>query len=481
VRRTLTAMLVALALLAAGCGSRVGEEQVRAEAREDALAAGLRAGGGAGTGAEVAGADFTAEGELLEGGAMAAGVAGGAGGGGGEGSATGGGGRAPGAPAGGNGGATDVGLTEREMRLGWVGTLTGPVPGLFRGALAGVQAYAQYQNSRGGLFGRSIKIEAADDSLDSGKNRAGHLQLKDKVFAFVGSFSVTDDGGVSVLSECKCPDIGGSLSQSRFQLPNHYDPQPIPPGWRSGGLEWFKANFPQDVIQHVAFYSSAVESARAIARNQRAVMEQLGYRVVYSREVQPNETNWTGDVVQMRNEGVKMVTFQGDVGNQARLAAAMRQQNFSVPLANWGNTIYDENAFRIAGEEALEGALIDQVYALFKGEDAGTVPEIALFNQWMKRTNPSVTIDLFAMYGWVSMKLYIEAATKAGAQLTRPKLLAELGKMGTWDADGVVAPVNIGQKKPSDCVMIFKITDGKYVRVHPQRGYDCNLGPFISR
>jgi ABC-type branched-subunit amino acid transport system substrate-binding protein len=480
VHRTRIAVLVTLALLAAGCGSRVGEEQVRAEARADALAAGLRAGSGsAGTDAEVAGAEFGAA--SAEGGGTAA--EGGAAGSAGSGSSGGGsGGAAPGAPPGGNGGATDVGVTANEISLGWVGTLTGPVPGLFRGALVGAQSYAAYQNSKGGIFGRKLKVVAADDSLDSGKNRSGHLQLKDKVFAFVGSFSVTDDGGVSVLADCKCPDIGGSLSLSRFNLPNHYNPQPIPPGWRSAGLQYFKQKFPKDVIEHAALFVANVESAKAIARNARSVMEDLGYKIVYTREVGPNETNFTGDVVQMRNQGVKMVNFQGDVGNQARLAAAMRQQGFSVPLANWGNTIYDQNAFRIAGKEALEGALIDQTYSLFQGEDAGRIPEVALFNQWMKRTDPKQTVDLFAMYGWVSMKLFIDAHTKGGAQLTRPKILAELGKIGTWDADGMIGPVNIGQKGPTDCVMIVRIKDGKFVREHPlDKTYDCGLGPFIRK
>jgi ABC-type branched-subunit amino acid transport system substrate-binding protein len=473
----LAAVLVA-ALVAAGCGSRASEEQVRAEARADALAAGIRAGAaGGGTDAEVAGSEFdTASGENGVTGGGATGAGGAAGG------ASTGAGRAPGAPAGGNGGATDVGLSATEMKLGWVGTLTGPVPGLFRGALIGAQAAAAYQNSRGGLFGRSVKVVAGDDSLDSGKNRAAHLQLKDQVFAFVGSFSVNDDGGVGVMDECKCPDIGGALSANRLNSAMHYDPQPSKPGWRSAAFNYYKSKYPKEVIEKVAFFVSAIESARAIARNERAVMESLGYKVVYTREVQANEVNFTGDIIQMRNQGVKMLIYQGDVGNMSRMAKAMRDQGFKVEVANWGNAIYDDNAFSIAGKEALEGAVIDQVYSMFKGEDAGRVPEVALFNQWMKRTDPKQAVDLFSMYGWVSMRLYFEAAEKAGAQLTRAKLLAELAKIGTWDANGMVAPVNVGQKKASDCIMMMKIVDGKFTRLHPTgQTFDCGLGPYIYK
>jgi ABC-type branched-subunit amino acid transport system substrate-binding protein len=232
----------------------------------------------------------------------------------------------------------------------------------------------------------------------------------------------------------------------------------------------------------VAFFVSAIESARAIARNERSVMESMGYKIVYTREVQANEVNFTGDVVQMRNQGVKMLIYQGDVGNMSRLAKAMRDQGFTVELANWGNAIYDDSAFTIAGKEALENGIVDQVYSMFKGEDASRIPEVALFNQWMKRTDPKQVVDLFAMYGWVSMRLYLQAAEKAGAQLTRAKLLAELGKIGTWDANGMVAPVNVGQKKASDCVMLMKIVGGKFQRMHPtSQSFDCSLGPYVYR
>jgi hypothetical protein len=160
----------------------------------------------------------------------------------------------------------------------------------------------------------------------------------------------------------------------------------------------------------------------------------------------------------------------------------MRQQGFKAELPNWGNAIYDYNSFKIAGKEALEGTMVDQVYAMFLGEDAKFAPEVNTFLEWMKRTDPNQTVDLFAFYGWLSSKLWAEAMRTMGPQATRPKLIETLAKKGVWDADGLVAPFNVGQERPSDCVFIFKITDGKFVRVHPtDKPYDCNLGPFISR
>lgn len=484
-------LLVLLAMVAAGCGARVGRQQALAEGRQEARRLGLTGGVAAGGQAQALDQAQTLDTSAGSGGATAGG-AGSAGGTGGGAStrrtATGGGGSGGGGASGGGasaasgcsgGGSSDVGVTGNEIKLGNVSTLTGPVPGLFRGALVGTQAFAAYVNSQGGICGRKLTVVPGDDALDSGKNRAAHLQLKDQVFSFVGSFSVSDDGGVDVLQQCACPDVGGALSRSRFALPNHYDVQPAPHGWRTGGLNYYKQKFSNDVITRVAFFVSAIESARDIAKDERAVMESLGYKVVYTREVAPNETNFTGDIIQMRNNGVRALIWQGDVGNMARLASTMRQQNFTVDLPNWGNAMYDQSAFTLAGADALEGTYLDQVYAMFQGEDASLIPEVALFDQWMRRVDPRQPVDLYSLYGWVSGRLFTEAATKVGPQLTRQKLLQALSQMGQWDANQMIAPINVGQKKPSDCVFIFRIKGGKFVREFPtDKPYACDLGGY---
>jgi ABC-type branched-subunit amino acid transport system substrate-binding protein len=360
-----------------------------------------------------------------------------------------------------------------------VGSLTGPVPGLFRGALIGTQAYAAYINSQGGLFGRRIKVLPGDDGLDSGKNRAACLQLKDQVFSFVGSFSINDDGCNPVLQQCKCPDVGAALNFDHLAIPTTFSPQPQVKGWRTGAFNYYKQHFSNDVITHVAFFTAGVASARPIAAAERQVMESMGYKVVYSREVQPGEQNFTSDVIQMRQNGVKMVTMQGDAATMARISAEMEAQNFKVDLQDWGGSIYDDNSFKLAGKTALEGTLTDQTFAMFLGQDTKFVPEIATFKQWMARIDPNQPVDLFAFYGWLSSKLWTEAAKAVGPGLTRPKIVDTLSKIGAWDGGGLVAPVNIGQKKPSDCIFIFRIRNADFVREYPtDKLYDCSLGPF---
>ena len=474
-----------MAVLAA-CGTSLNDQQALRERQKDGSAgeAATRAGasgeGGLGLPGSEGGGAAGAAGATggPSGGAAAAANAGGR-----AGTGTGGG-AAGGAKQASTGGATDVGVTPSEIRLGWVGTLTGPQPGLFRGALIGTQAWAAYQNSQGGLMGRKLTVASGDDALDSGRNRAAYLQLKDKVFSFVGSFSINDDGGASVINECACPDDTGNLSQQMNASPYHFGPQPAPLGWRSGPPKYYAQKYGPPVITKTAFFYAQVGAAVALAQEQRRVYEAAGFHIVYSRGIPPNDSNQTADVVQMRQAGVKAVVFQGDIVAITKLANAMRQQNFNVDLMNLGNAVYDSNTFKVSSGDALKGMQVDQVYGLFLGEDAGRIPEVKLFNDWMKRTDPNQPVDLFAMYGWLSGRLFGDAMNKmaaAGKTPVRKDLVDTLKSWGTWDGNGLVAPVVVGQKRPSDCFFIFTATpDGKFQRTFPagDKNYECGIGPF---
>jgi branched-chain amino acid transport system substrate-binding protein len=499
-------VLVLLALVAAACGTTLNDQQASVELRKDAGSGGqVVAGGGGGTasggvGAGSAGDTGSASGDTVAAGdaSTAAGAdtasgatgASDASGGAAAGGSGGGGATATTQPTGtarrhiSSGGATDVGVTPSEIRVGWVGTITGPQPGLFRGALIGTQAWANYQNSQGGLMGRKITVVSGDDALDSGKNRAAYLQLKDKVFSFVGSFSINDDGGATVVNDCHCPDVSGNLSTAMQSSPYHYGPQPQPLGWRTGPAHYFAQKYGKAVIEKLAFFYSQVGAAIPLAEQNRRVYEQAGFKVVYSRGVPPNDNNQTADVVQMQRAGVKAIAFQGDLTALSKLVNAMRQQNFKVDLLNIGNSIYDSNTFKVTSADALQNAQIDQVYAMFLGEDGARIPEVKLFNDWMKKTDPNQPVDLFSMYGWLSGRLFADAMNKmadAGRNPVRTDLVDTLKTWGTWDGYGMVAPVQIGAKKPSDCWFIFTVTrDSKFARAFPagDKNYECGYGPF---
>src|SRR5690606_15849532 len=63
------------------------------------------------------------------------------------------------------------GITDDEIAIGTINSLSGPVPGLGASHLAATQAYAAYRNATGGVCGRKVRVVAADDGADGARYR----------------------------------------------------------------------------------------------------------------------------------------------------------------------------------------------------------------------------------------------------------------------------------------------------------------------
>jgi ABC-type branched-subunit amino acid transport system substrate-binding protein len=381
-------------------------------------------------------------------------------------------------PPGGNGGATDVGVTADAITLGNVATLTGPVPGLFKGAVVGTEAFLAYQNSLGGVYGRQLKLKVGDDRLSADENRAQIIQLTPQVLAFVGSFSVYDDAGAPEMQKSGVPDVGYSLSPGRAGLANNFTPQPLPPGWRLGSLNYFKQTYGDAVIKKVGALVVNVDAPKRAWAGEKAAMESDGYHIVYLRPFQPTETDFTSDIVQMKGMGIQMIVMSADVQSFVRVAQAAQQQGFKPRLPNYGANAYDPNFITLGGS-AVEGTEIDQQLALYAGEDAGAIPEVALFNQWARRIDPNYKPDIFGAFSWASARLFVQALLKAGPKATRAGLLAALRTIDDYDDNGMLAPAGPASKRPPVCYVVIDVRGGKFVRKTPATGYRCNDGGYF--
>jgi ABC-type branched-subunit amino acid transport system substrate-binding protein len=377
---------------------------------------------------------------------------------------------------GGNGGSTDVGVTGTQITLGTIATLSGPVPGLFQGAVLGTQAFIAYKNSTGGIFGRKLKLEVRDDQFDAGQYRAAAQDLVPKTFALVGSFSLYDDAGVAAVTAARMPDIGVALTNTRNSSANNFSPNPVAPGAPLGPFNWVKQRYPTAIGSVGTLYPD-VASAKQVFNGYRRAAESVGYKFAYSRGYQATETDFTADVVRMKSSGVKMVyLLSADVKTVARLAKSMQQQGFKPDAFVVSNVAYDATFFPLAGS-AAEGIINIQTQAMYLGEDSSN-PEVALFRQWLNRVKPGVRPDLFAVYGWASGRLFVQALEAAGPKATRAGVLAALHKIDNFDANGLLIPSGPAQKRPGTCFLVVTVKGGKYIRTDPPNGFKCGDGYF---
>lgn len=382
------------------------------------------------------------------------------------------------APAGGNGGSTDVGVTATTITVGNVSDVGGPVPGLFAGGPLGTQAYFNYVNSQGGVYGRKLKLITSDDSLQCSQNEADYSNLIGSVFAFVGSWSLDDNCGAQVVqSHPNVPMVQTYLSQQMASLPNAFGVAPYTADVNTGPFLYFKQKYP-DAIGSVGTLVGNQASAVAAWDHTKTAIESLGYKVVYEDDFPPAQSNFTADVIRMKADNVKFVILLSVNGPDAAIfASEAAEQGFKPEVWLCPVCYYGSYMNEAGGPANVAGQYAYVQTADFLGDPA--VPEVGTFLHWLHQTNPNFVPDEFAAYSWANAALFVHTLESVGPDLTQQKVLAALRATNVFNDNGMVTSADIGTRAPSNCYNILQISNGNWVKVDdPPTGFRCD-GSYV--
>ncbi|HET6874533.1 MAG TPA: ABC transporter substrate-binding protein, partial [Acidimicrobiales bacterium] len=146
----------------------------------------------------------------------------------------------------------------------------------------------------------------------------------------------------------------------------------------------------------------------------------------------------------------------------------------------YGASSYDAQLFKLLGDASLANNVVWAAVpdSLYLGQDRATVPAVNTFLTWMAKTKPSATPNLFAVEAWSAGQLMLKAMHGAGSDITPTTVLQSLKNITSFDADGLIAPANPGQKQGTKCVVMANVQNGKWNRVEPSSGFDCSGSYF---
>jgi ABC-type branched-subunit amino acid transport system substrate-binding protein len=128
--------------------------------------------------------------------------------------------------------ASAPGITATQILIGSHQPLTGPAAPGYSEIAPAANAYFQYVNSRGGIYGRKIKYTYLDDGYDPSKTVSDvhQLVLQDNVYAiFNGLGTPTHLAAVSFLNSSKVPDVFVASGCDCWNNPSKY---PETFGWQ---------------------------------------------------------------------------------------------------------------------------------------------------------------------------------------------------------------------------------------------------------
>ncbi len=371
-------------------------------------------------------------------------------------------------------GTTDPGITDTEIRVGGVASVTNPINGPYASSFDGVQAYFDMVNAAGGVHGRKLRLVARrDDKIAANAQEVQGLLEQDKVFAALPMATIFSFSGAKLLAEKNVPAFGWGINAEWTGPENLF---------QFGGINCFSCTYPAfPMVSKLAGKKKIGVVAYGVANSSDcAEMIVQSYKryptaeVVYvSKSLAFGVTDLSAEVKAMKDAGVTMVNHCIDQNGALSLAKEMRKQNLKaiqlLPNA------YDHKFMR-ANAAFLAGSLILVQFAPFEFKPQPT--GLKLFNKWMKKKN--FERNEISMVGWMSANLFVKGLEAAGRKVTRASLIDVLNTKFTKDTMQGLAPgtqtIKHTTERQNLCIAMVKVAaDGAFLpwQTRPRKPFLC--------
>ncbi len=383
-----------------------------------------------------------------------------------------------------------VGVTSSSITFGTHQPLTGPAAPGYSEIAPASQAYFDYVNAHGGVYGRKIHLTIKNDEYNPTNtvNVVHQLVLQEKVFGifeglgtpthtkvvgFLNSSKVPD---MFVASGCPCWDNGSEHPWTFGWQPNytiegkimgqyiaqHFAGKKVgvlyqDDDFGQGGLAGIKDELPASAIVSAQPYQSGTETlAPQITAIKSAGAEVVVYFTVPIYTAIGQLTSFT--------LGYKPQLFVSNVGIDPTTVAGLLK------------TVSKGKA---SGTALIEGAYTNGY--LPSVADTSN-PWVAFFKKIKEQYDPSVPFDGNVLYGMANAYTLVQALQAAGKNLTREDLVKAVNEHGaTWSGPGLV-PFRYSTTEHGGYsgVQMGRVEGGKIVLFGPKLRTEPTSGTSIT-
>ncbi len=339
------------------------------------------------------------------------------------------------------------GVTSTSITFGSHQPLTGPAAPGYSEIAPASQAFFNYVNANGGLFGRKIHLIYKDDAYNPTNtvNVVHQLVLQNGVFGiFEGLGTPTHTKVVSYLNASKVPDV---FVASGCPCWDNGSGQPYTFGWQPNYTIEGKI-LGQYIKQHFAgkkvgvLYQDDDFGQGGLAGIQDEVP---AADIVSKQPYQPTTTTLAPQITALKSSGAKvLVSFtvpiftavseltQFTLGYKPQLVVA----NVGIDPTTVGALLKTISKGKASGTALIEGAITDGY--LPSTADTSN-PWIQLFMKVHAQYDPGAPFDGNVEYGMANAYALLQALQAAGKNLTRQDLVNAINNDGSkWTGPGLV-------------------------------------------
>ena len=322
--------------------------------------------------------------------------------------------------------------TQSPILIGQSADRSGPLRDLGLQKELGIRLYFDSVNSRGGIYGRPLRLITRDDAGQTSRARENTLNFitSDNVFALLGYVGTdTSLAAMPIFSYYGIPFIGAASGSDLLRVPfNRYVFNT-----RAGFLEEAASIVEQmtstGITKIAVFYQSDAHGLGGLEAISDA-LEKRSLKIVARGSINPNSTDAGGAVYLINRARPDAVILFCGARHAVAFIREMRRQGSTAQFYNTSQ-VDSATLIRELGADA-HGLVISQVVP---HPARATLPLVREYLSLLRAKGGSPSYA--SMEGYIAARILGEGLKRVGPNPTREKLVEALENLGNYDMDGL--------------------------------------------
>ncbi|MEP9384164.1 ABC transporter substrate-binding protein [Nocardioides sp. KR10-350] len=342
-----------------------------------------------------------------------------------------------------------TGVTDTSIKVGATFPLTGVAAPGYSTIPKGAQAYFDYVNDNGGVYGRKIDYIVKDDAYNptTTSSVTNELVLKDQVFAMLGALGTpTHEAVVDFLNSSKVPDI--AVSSGSVTWGDDPKEHPWTFGWQTdyeseGKIigKWIADNMPK------ARVGLFLQNDDFGASGEKGLRDYIDKQIVAVSKYTPGGTDVTPQIAALQAKKADLVVGFNVPSYTALSQLVAMKLNYKPQwfYTNVGSdpTLVGSLLANFSKGQVKNGAqLLDGVMSTAYLPDVSNTsnPWIQTFDKIWKSNGSGGALTNYELYGMSQAYMFVQALQATGKDLTREALVKTLEEKGGDFTGPVFAP-----------------------------------------
>ncbi|MCR4421293.1 MAG: ABC transporter substrate-binding protein [Exilispira sp.] len=321
------------------------------------------------------------------------------------------------------------GITATEIKIGSFQALSGPVAAIGVPVKKGLDAYFNWVNANGGVFGRKINLIVADDAFNPSNTvvEVKRLVESDKVFALVCGLGAPGNLAIMDYVEAqKVPYVYQAAGAGILTIPPKRYIFGVQPNYTTEGAIAAKYLIEQKKAKRIAIVYRNTDDGKEELASVKNTIAKKGMSLAAEIPIEPTATDFSSNIVKLTEanaDAVIVMLFVPQSSNFVKQAKqfGLTKQNYLLTYSNADPTFAAIAGATVAnGVEALAWVNVDftdpnaHFIKVYQATFAGEIP------------------NAYAVAGMIAAEIFTEALNRAGKNLTREKLISALESMDKW-------------------------------------------------